>query len=442
MPSRLKRSLWITPPIIIAVAIILMLPKFKQAPQKLEQTERAVKVMVINVPRLAFAPKAIGYGTTRPAKTWEAVAKVSGQISWVSDNFKTGQIISEGTQLLKIDDTTYKLAVTQIQAQLNTIEVKAKTTEAALKIDKKRHALLQKEVQRRKKLLQNATVSASEFDEAERNLLNSELALQNYKNTLAINLSERELLHVHKAQAELDLSYTTITSPLDVRLTNLKIDQYQYVNKGQLLFSADSINKVEIEARFPIGKLRPLLSTKKHSNSEEISVTEREPGAKKLKALVRLKTATHSIEWQARVDRVSGIVDPETQTIGVVVVIDKPYQQAQPGKRPPLIRNTFVEVELQKKAKGRPIIIPISSIHNGKVYRVNSQNRLEIKKVKPMFIQGTLAVIAKGLDEDETIVVSNLVPAVEGMLLNPIKDKKSLKHLKIVASGEIKGAKK
>jgi len=439
---RLTKSLWIIPPIIIAVGVILVLPKFKQAPQKVEQAERAIKAMVINAPRLTFAPKAIGYGTTRPVKTWEAVANVSGQVTWVSELFKSGQIIPAGTQLLKIDDTTYKLAITQVQAQLNTLDVKEKNTQSALKIDGRRHASLRKEVRRKKKLLQSGTVSSSEFDEAERNLLNSELALQNHKNALAITQAERELLHVQKAQAELDLNYTTVIAPLDVRLTSLKINQYQYANKGQLLFSADSIDKVEIEAQFPIGKLRPLLASKNQGESEGKSVTEREPGAKKLNALVRLKTATHNIEWQAKVDRVSGIVEPETQTIGVVVVIDKPYEQAKPGKRPPLIHNTFVEVELQKKDKGQAIIIPVSSIHNGKVYSVNSQSRLVIKKVKPIFIQGGLAVLAKGIDEDETIVVSNLVPAIEGMLLNPTKDKKILKRLKMEVSGQKKRSKK
>ncbi|MFK5892994.1 MAG: hypothetical protein QM504_07210 [Pseudomonadota bacterium] len=442
MHNRLIRSLWIIPPIIIAVVIMLLLSKFKQPPQKVEQLERAVKSMVINVPRLAFAPKAIGYGTTRPDKTWEAVAKVSGQVIWVSDKFKTGHIIPAGTKLLKIDDTTYKLAITQIQALLNMLKVKRKTTQSAFQIDKRRHASLLKEVQRKKQLLQSGTVSSSEFDEAERNLLNSELTLQNHKNNLAINQAERELLTVQITQAELDLSDTTIISPLDVRLTDLQVDHYQYANKGQLLFSADSINKVEIEARFPIGKLRPLLVSKKQHNNEDSLVTEREPGAKKLKALVRLTTATHSIEWQATVDRVSGIVDFETQTIGVVVIIDKPYEQAYPGKRPPLIRNTFVEVELQKKGKGKSIIIPVSAIHNGKVYTVNQQHRLKIKKVKVMFIQANLAVIGKGLDEDEIIVVSNLVPAVEDMLLKPINDEKVLKRLKMEASGQNKRSKK
>lgn len=442
MTSRLKRTLWIVPPIIIAIAVLLVLPKLKHPPQKVEQLERAVKVMAIKVPRLMFAPKAIGYGTTRPAKTWEAVAEVSGQVIWVSEDFETGRIIPAATQLLKIDDTTYKLAITQIQAQLNILQIKIKATQSALQIDKRRHTSLQKEVQRKKQLLKSGTVSTSEFDETQRNLLNSELLLQNHKNTLAINQSEIELLQVQKAQAELNLKETIITAPIDVRLTSLHIGQYQFANKGQLLFSADSIKQVEIEARFPIGKLRPLLASKKQNNSEDISVTEKQPGAKKLKALVRLKTATHSIQWKASVDRVSGIIDPETQTIGIVVIVDKPYQQSQPGKRPPLIRNTFVEVELEKATKEQLIIIPVSSIHNGKVYTINSQNRLAIKKVTPIFIQGGLAVIEQGLDEDESIVVSNLVPAIEGMLLNPVLDEKTLKRLKVEASGQKKRSNK
>ena len=53
-----------------------------------------------------------------------------------------------------------------------------------------------------------------------------------------------------------------------------------------------------------------------------------------------------------------------------------------------------------------------------------------------MFKQGNLAIIAKGLDEDELIVISKLSPAIEGMLLDPIKDKKAMKRLKMEATGQ------
>ena len=134
-------------------------------------------------------------------------------------------------------------------------------------------------------------------------------------------------------------------------------------------------------------------------------------------------------------DRVAGVVDPQTQTMGVVVVVDKPYEQARPGQRPALVRNTFVEVELKKKNKRKPVVIPTSAIHDGKVYVMDKERRLEIRRVKTAFIQGGSTAIAMGLEEGETLVVSDLIPAVQGMLLDPIEDKKVAKRLKMEATG-------
>jgi len=53
-----------------------------------------------------------------------------------------------------------------------------------------------------------------------------------------------------------------------------------------------------------------------------------------------------------------------------------------------------------------------------------------------MFIQGGAAAIAKGIEEGETLVVSDLVPATNGMLLDPVEDKKVIKRLKFEATGQ------
>ncbi|MFC1863695.1 efflux RND transporter periplasmic adaptor subunit, partial [Thermodesulfobacteriota bacterium] len=155
----------------------------------------------------------------------------------------------------------------------------------------------------------------------------------------------------------------------------------------------------------------------------------------KLDAIVRLNTATHTVEWEARVDRVAGVVDPQTQTMGVVVVVDKPYEQARPGQRPSLIRNTSVEVELRKRTKDNPVVIPTSAVHEGKVYVVDQEKRLEIRQVKTSYIQGGSAVIAMGLEKGEILIISDLSPAVQGMLLDPIEDEKVMKRLKMEATG-------
>jgi len=428
-------KLWIFPPIALAIVILIVLPKFKQGPKTQESVEKAIPVKVIKTVRLPFSPKVSGYGMTRPGNTWNAISEVSAKVSWISEQLKAGNIIAKDTHLISLDDTSYQLNLKQILAQINLLQIKIRATDNNLVIEQKRYQSLEKEVQRKQKLFKKGTLTQSNYDEATRNLLALELAIQNQKNNLELQKAELEVYQLQKAQAELEIDHTKIFAPMDIRVTELNVQLHQYVNKGQNLVSADGIDQVEIEARIPIGQLKPLLASKNDGMSDS-SVTEKTPGALKLEANVILKTATHEINWPAKVNRVSGLIDQATQTIGVVVTIDNPYQMAQPGKRPPLIRNTLVKVELKKQGKGEPIIIPQSAFQQGKVYLLNNENRLKIAKVKPMFKQGNLVIINKGLEEDETLVISKLIPAIEGMLLEPIKDKKAMQKLKMEALGQ------
>jgi RND family efflux transporter MFP subunit len=435
MEKKWLRRSWFILPVIVALVFLFVAPKMKSPPVKVEVQERATKVRVMEASRLPVVLRAVGYGRTQPARTWEAVAEVAGQVAWISEDLKGGKIIDQGTELLRIDDASYQLALTQVETQLTALEVKDRTTRASLDLEERGQALLKADIERKRKLREQGTLSASVFEEAERSLLKGEVLVQNLKNALALNAAERGVLQTQKANAELDLQRTRFFAPFDARITERKVNHAQYANKGQLLFSADGLDAVEIEARFPIGKLRPLMGGTKQGE-DDTPVVNRVPGALQLEARVRLKTATHSVEWDARVDRVSGLVDPQTQTLGIVVVVDKPYEQARPGQRPPLVRNTFVEVELRKQPRGKPLIIPTSALHDGKVYILDDDSRLEIRQVKTLFIQAGAAAIGKGLEPGETLVVSDLVPASPGMLLAPQVDEKAMKRLKVEATGQ------
>lgn len=416
-------------PVVISIAIVVFAPKLKSPPKKNRVTEIATKVRIIKPLYQEVSPKALGYGISKPIKSWEAVAEVSGRIVWVSEDLREGNIIPKGTELLRIDDSEYKLALNQIDAQLNTLKVKADTTRQSLAIEQRSHALLKKEIARQQKLKSKGLLAESALEVAERDLIRADTTLQNLKNALSINEAEKETLIVQREQAELDLARTRMIAPFDVRIVSIDAHEAQFASKGQLLFSADATDTTEIEARFPIGQLRPLIASK------ETPQTDKHPGALGLDAIVRLRTSTHDIEWVAKVDRVGGQIDRQTQTLGVIVVVDDPYGKARPGERPPLIRNTFVEVELRGQPKGNQIVVPIFAIHENKVYLLDEENRLDIRKVKVAFTQDRYAVLAEGVMPEEKLVISDLIPAIQGMLLEPIADNKTRKMLIMEVSG-------
>ncbi|MBC2705061.1 hypothetical protein [Desulfobacula sp.] len=75
-------------------------------------------------------------------------------------------------------------------------------------------------------------------------------------------------------------------------------------------------------------------------------------------------------------------------------------------------------------------------MHEEKIYICSPENRLVIKPVKVEFQVENLAVLSTGLEQGETLVLTDLVPAVEGMLLKPFQDSDIAEQLKRQATGE------
>ncbi len=432
---RWKRKLGMIIAILLGVALLILAPKMKSPPKQSPVKEQAVKVHSITVPILDVVARSTGFGRVTPGRTWESVAEVSGQVVWIADELRDGRVAPAGTELLRIEDANYRLALAQAEAQLQSSEVKQKTARDALVIAQKNFTLLQTEFKRQQKLSAQGSVSKTVLESSERQVLTGQNQVQELQNSLALNSAEHQALIAQREAAMLDLQRTVKIAPFDVRITKVNIGTAQYANKGQLMFTGDGLEVAEIEAQFSVGILRPLI--RKQASGDDSNVRA---GATQLNALVRLSSSSHTVEWPARVDRVAGSIDPLTQTIGVIVVVDRPYDSASPGERPPLLRDTFVEVELRSEPIEQQIVVPWSAVHDGRVYVVDNESRLELREVTVEFSLQGYSVIAKGLKPGEQVITSDLITALEDMLLAPQEDKKTRQRIILKATG--KGLKK
>ncbi len=437
MNKWLKLS-WVAGFVVLGIAVSILGSKFKMPPQKIETPEFATKAKVISVPKLKLKINAIGYGHVKAEQAWDAVAEVAGRIVFLSDKLKDGEFIAKGEVLLSIDPTSYQLALSQIEAQIETSKIKDETTRLSIKTRQQEVVLLEKEFERQQKLVEKGNVSRSTLDSTERSLLGAKANLQALQSNLLINAAEREVLHVQQKQAQQDLARTHLIAPMDARITEVKVSRSQYANRGQLLFSADGIDAVDIDSQFPVGKLRPLVSNSKPSADISTPVSSSwVPGVKGLSAVVSVQHGDNQVSWDATINRVSASINFQTQTLGIVARVERPYDQAEAGHKPPLIDNMFVQVEIQGENENKFTVIPTSALHEGRVYVMNDDQRLELQPVKIAFYQDGYVAISKGLKPKQKIVTSDLVPAIEGMLLEPIKDSKTMKQLFMDAMGEI-----
>ena len=443
--SKAKKKWLIFIPVVIGVTVLLVLVKSRSGPEQAPVVEESRAVRIIEVPSVTVVPRALAYGTVKPAKVWEAVAEVSGEVIEMHPQLKKGIILLKDSVLMRIDPTEYELVVAQTeadiqatQAELVEKQVKEANTRASLAIEEEALQLGEKELERKRRLIKQGTISSSEFEQQKRTVLSQRQIVQAQKNTLNLIPVERRLLQAQRArfqaqleQARLDLAHTAIRMPFDGRIAEMNIERTEYIRQGDVLVVADSIDTAEVEAQVPITRMRGLIKPQK-SLPVEIGpgVVEKVLG---LKATVRLQDL--NVEWEGRVNRVSDTIDPQTRTVGVIVEVDEPYRQAQPGIRPPLVKGMFVEVELRGKPRSDVLIIPRSALHGGLTYVVHRESRLAMRKVEIGLIQPGFAVIKTGLQAGERVVISDLIPAIEGMALDPVLDQDALAQLLKQAAG-------
>ncbi|MCP3870871.1 MAG: HlyD family efflux transporter periplasmic adaptor subunit [Gammaproteobacteria bacterium] len=435
-------------PVVIGIAGFVLLKQNQTQPVREALSEQPKLVRVIEAPLVTVIPGATGHGTVAPARTWGAVAQVGGRIVEKHPQLARGSILEADTLVLQIDPTDYELAIAQteadiqaIHAQLDEQEMRTENGRKSLAIEQAALELNAKELERKRALVGKGGVSRSDLEDQERSLLGQQQSVQAQQNSLNLIPSQKALLMAQLAQqqaklaaARRNLEHTSVRLPFTGRIAEVNVELDQYVREGEVLTIADDLEMAEVESQIPIEQIGGLLRSNPATDGVTTPFKLSRAGFG-LKAEVRLREAGISATWQARVARLSDTLDPKTRTLGVFVEVEKPYVGVKPGVRPPLIKGLFVEVTLTGAPRPDSLVIPRHALHDDKVYLVDGQNRLEIRAVEPMLLQPGFVVLSKGLSGGERIVVSDLVPAIEGMLLEPTVDEPLLKGLLLQAGG-------
>jgi len=451
MSQSMKKKALFLLPILFGLVVLAIGISSKSGPEQQPPSETARAVRFIEAQKTPVVPRVIGYGAVKPESVWNAVARVKGAVTYVDENFKKGAILLKGTEIIRIDPTDYELAVAQAaanirsaRAQLEELSVTEANTETSLEIEKRVLKLREAEVARKEKLIKRGAASQSTLDQAQRDLLAQGQQIQALTNTLNLVPTQRkvieEQLAVYEAQlgaAKLDLERTRIVLPFNARIAEANVEPTQHVQQGELMAVADSIQTSEVEAQVPIERFR--LATEAASRDEIGPLEESAPDLRErigLSATIHLHSGDLSLSWPGRFVRISDTVDPKTRTVGVIVAADDTYAKAVPGARPPLVKGMFVQVEVRGQTTEPLSVVPRTAMHGRTVYLVNKENRLEVRPVTVKFVQGNIAIISQGLETGDRVIVSDISPALDGMLLMPTDDAALAGRVLAEAKGE------
>jgi len=102
----------------------------------------------------------------------------------------------------------------------------------------------------------------------------------------------------------------------------------------------------------------------------------------------------------------------------VIVEVEQDLTRLKPSLQTPLVDGMFVEIH-SFGAKTPQLAVPDQAIHNGQVYLINAKQRLELRAVETLFSSDGWTAIKSGLKQGDRIVVNDLIPVIEGVLLAP-----------------------
>jgi len=197
-------------------------------------------------------------------------ADISGRVSGVP--VKENQVVHRGDLLLRIDDRPFAIAAQEAKAQLEGMRLQVQAMkanyrqkQADLRAAETTLAYHQREYRRQKKLAVSGITSQAQLEKEEQLMRTAqqevdarhqsvETALANLGGNSEIAVADHPSVQAAQAkldQADLNLSYTRVTAPMDGVVT--KVEQLQvgdYITKGAALFALVSTTDRWVEANF------------------------------------------------------------------------------------------------------------------------------------------------------------------------------------------------
>lgn len=298
---------------------------------------------------------------TEGAKEVEIRPRVGGIL--LKKLFEEGAPIKAGQAMFLIDPVPFQITLAQAKAQLEQQKSRVEQT--------------QREAQRLKNLLATNSISQRETDNAASDASLAEAALLQYQAAVR--------------EAELNLSYTTVTSPISGIA-------------GRFAFSEGALVSANSSLLTTVSQLSPIWVRFSLSDSELASIGGRVSADKAQEVQVVLPDG-NVYPKSGKINFSASTIDPQYGTQQLRATFDNQDKALLPGQ--------FVRVRLTTGQKGGVFLVPQTAVSTGEqgmfVFVVNAKNQAERRPVTVGEWKGTDWVILSGLQAGDSVITDNLI---------------------------------
>jgi len=362
-------------------------------------------------------------GQTRAQVTVELRARVEGVLERIY--FREGQPVRKGALLFSIDKQPFQAVLQSAQATLakseadlaqarqrtDVLQAQAELADAQAVLSKAEQDLRRIEPLAREKAVTelelDAAVAARKsaqagVDAKQANLSNLEASV---KYTIARATAEVSAAKSRITQAQLDLGYCDIYSPINGIIGFKNVDAGNLVGRGDATLLAT------------VSSSDPLLVDFNLSEVEFLNLTSPETvGRRKIDRKIELILSDESRHpYAGTLQVVDRTVDPQTGTMKVEVSFPNPRSYLRPGQ--------FARLRAVVAERENAVLVPqraVQELQGAKtVMVVDAQNKVALRTVSVGDKSDNYLVVLQGLEPGERVIVEGMQKVKPGSQVNP-----------------------
>ncbi|MCP5158046.1 MAG: efflux RND transporter periplasmic adaptor subunit [Gammaproteobacteria bacterium] len=309
---------------------------------------------------------------TEGAKETEVRARVGGIL--IKRLYQEGEPVKAGQPLFQIDQIPYQIALAQARA--NRAEAKARVDQAA------------REAARLKGLLDKQSISRKEYDDA--------------TSTSALSQAILQATEANMRQAELNLSYTTVTAPVS------GLSGRAVKSEGSLIVTSDSLLT-------SIHQSDPMWVRFSLSESDMARVPGGRLTQKAVTGVQLVLPNGAAYSKPGRLNFLATSIDPNLGTQQFRAEFENPEGALLPGQ--------FVRARILAGERDSVFLVPQAAVVQNEqgrlVFVADAENKVTPRPVQTGEWQGKDWVILSGLNAGDRVIIDNLMKLRPGAMVAP-----------------------